>query len=516
MIYIKVCYFILLTLLFLKGLTFLLSIFQEEHYHVLPFLSTLHTFYFKKYYNYLLYIALLIPFTKNTYLYALGAFLCFVGLIFKDKLLIKIKLTKRIIRLLVSLTLFLTLSFLTFKNIHYVSLLYFFTPFIIIFLNFVNFPLEALIRLYYIKKARKKLAKLNTTIKIAITGSFGKTSSKNIITSILENKYLTVKTPESYNTMMGITKVINKDLTKSCEVFICEMGATKPHEISKMATLIKPDICLITDVGLQHISTFKTLENVLNAKFELLTTNKEDTLKVLNGDNPLIKKRSQNLKNTIYYGLEETNTISAKNITITPTSTSFDIYQEGNKEVSITTKLLGRSNVKNILASYALVKALKEKGIKITNEEFKLYVSNLERSKHRLSYHKVNNIHLYDDSFSQNLEGFKNATEVIKKVPFKRIIITPGIVDTGKMTKVINEKVANLIKETFDEAYIIDNNSGRYIYNELSKTNSIHLSKSFKKAYQDVLKKKEELALLIANDLPDNYLVRRKKNEQRR
>ena len=128
----------------------------------------------------------------------------------------------------------------------------------------------------------------------------------------------------------------------------------------------------------------------------------------------------------------------------------------------------------------------------------------------------VNNIHIYDDAYNSNLVGFTNSVEVLSKTPLKKVIITPGIVDEGKMTKELNEKVALKIKDVFDEIYIIDNYSGRYVYNKLSYLNNIHLKSSFREAYLEVLSKyqNEEIALLIENDLPDNYLVRRKKHEK--
>lgn len=513
MIYIKTCYFICLTLVMLKGLYFLLTILQQEHYYLKPFSKCFFCYYLKKNYNYLFYILLLISLFDNVYMYIVGMVLGIIALLFKDKLLIKLKITKRIIRLFVTYSILLLLTFLLTFNLSYLSLIYLLNPFIVMLVTLINYPVEYLVKRYYTLVAKRKLRKLDSLVKVAITGSFGKTSTKDIIYSLLEKKYITLKTPASYNTIMGLTKVINSKLNTLTEVFVCEMGATHNKEIEEMTKLIMPKFRLITDVGYQHISTFKTLENVLNAKFELLKTEYEGSTIILNGDNQMIKDASLNFKDVIYYGINTNNTFNARSINTNINNTSFDIYHFDKYVLSIKTKLLGLHNVKNILASYALVKALKKVNIKISDKEFKEVIESIEPTIHRLNYKLVNNIHIYDDSYNANIVGFKNSVDVLKKINFKKIIITPGIVDTGEMTKKINEEVAEYIENVFEKIYIIDNESGKYIYDKLKHLDYVHLFSSFKEAYQDVVNNhKEEIALLIANDLPDNYLVRRKKN----
>lgn len=514
MLYIKICYFICVSLVMFKGLYFLLTILQEDHYDILPYTKSFFCFYFLKNYNYILYLLIIIALFENVYLYILGLILCCIVATIKDKLLLRLKFTKRIIRLIATLLLIYLVVFILTKSFLVVMVGYLLTPFVVILSCIINLPLELLIKKHYINQAKKKLNKLKSIVKIGITGSYGKTSTKNIITGIVENNYLTVKTPASYNTIMGITKVINNNLNSKTEVFVCEMGASKVNEIKKMTKLIKPDIRVITDVGFQHISTFKSLENVIIAKFELLNTNNEDSIIVLNGDNENIRSNSENFKNVTYYGLNKTNTFNARNITSNTSKTTFDIYNYDKYIMNIETKLLGLHNVKNILSAYAITKCLKRKNIDISDDTFKETIRKIEQTPHRLSYKQVGNIHIYDDSYNANIVGFKNGVDVLKESIYKKIIITPGIVEAGNKEQELNEEVASTIENVFDDIYIIDNISGRYIYNKLTKTPQVKLVKSFQDAYQDVLKNNqhEEVALLIANDLPDNYLVRRKKN----
>ena len=129
-------------------------------------------------------------------------------------------------------------------------------------------PIENVIICSYIKKAKIKLQSLPCK-KIAITGSFGKTSTKNILFQILSQKYKVCATPKSYNTPMGICKTILENLTEKDDFFIVEMGARHEGDIAFLCKLVGADYGILTPVGNCHIETFKTLENVEKTKFEI-------------------------------------------------------------------------------------------------------------------------------------------------------------------------------------------------------------------------------------------------------
>ena len=514
MIYVRICFLISSFLIVLKGLNYLLLIFQEVHYDPKKYIKLLFNFYIKKPYNYLLYINILISFVDNIYLYGFGVLLSLVSLFINDKTVLKLKYTKRIKRFLITYLIINMFIFILSINLPYIFSIYLINPVLVVIINYLNFPLEYLIKKHYINLAKNKLKNNKDIVKIAITGSYGKTSTKNIITDILESKYLTLKTPKSFNTLMGITKTINASLNNSYQIFVVEMGAYRKKEIKEMSEFIKPNIGIITDIGYQHLETFKNIDNIISAKFELIDSLNFNDVAILNGDNELIRtKKIENVQNIIYYGLNKNNHIFATNIRVIQSITKFDIYKDNHFITTIETKLLGKHNILNIIASYALITVLKDKyKLEISIEDFKERIIQLEPTKHRLSYEKQCNIHIYDDAYNSNLVGFKNSIEVLSKTPYKKIIITPGIVDTGKMTKEINEEIANSMKYIFDEICIIESYSSKYIYDLLKETENISVFKSFKDAYAYILNKyqKEEISLLIEDDLPDNYLDRRK------
>ena len=513
MIYVRICFLIALSFASFKGLNYLLTIFQQEHYNTKKYIKSFYDFYFLKKYNYLFYIMVFISFLNNAYLYIGGMILSIIIILLKNNLVINLKFTKRVIRLLITYIFLLIFTLIVSKyKLQTLSIIYLLNPFILIIINFINLPFELLVKHYYQKKASKKLLKNKNLIKIAITGSFGKTSTKNILKNILENKYITTSTPKSYNTLMGLSKTINDNLNNQTEIFIAEMGAYRLKEIDKMTKFIKPDIGVICDIGYQHMETFKTLENVKTAKFELINRMAEKTYAIINKDALLIDEESLKKKKTYFFSEQNKSGVYASDIKIHNGKTTFKINYKENI-VEITTQLLGKHNIKNILASYCVILALREKNINITDSEFSKIISNIRPLNHRLSYEKVDNLHIYDDAYNSNKNGFINSIEVIKNIPLKKVIITPGIVDLGKMTEEINKEVARHIKNVFDDIYIIDSYSGIYIYKELEYLNNVTLVKSFKDAYLQVLSKykTEEIALLIENDLPDNYLARRRK-----
>lgn len=489
-----------------------LTILQQSHYK-----NNLMKYYLKKYYKkYLLWLITFIIFNLFYILKIIKKllleiyYICIIMFYFINvkKKIIKLKITKRIIRIII-LIIMIDLIFILNKNYLFLyNILLLIYPFINILILEINKPIEKLINKYYINNAKKIINENKDIINIAITGSYGKTSTKNIIYQLLKNNYLTVETPKSYNTLLGVVKTINEKIDSTTQTFIYECAATSPGDIKEIVDVVKPNIAIITDIGYQHLESFKTIENIIKTKFEITENlNYEDTI-ILNDDNIYIKnKKITNIKNVIRISLLDINKdYYAKINNILPLQIT--IYKHQKEEITLNTNLLGRHNALNILISYVVLDVLKEKGIRINKQQIKEIISNLQFSPHRLEYKKTNNIHIYDDAYNSNIVGFKNACEIIKLLPYKKIIITPGIVELGKKEKEINEEIAQLIKNTFDEIYIIKNKASETLIKYL-KDETINITNSFINAYNECVNKyTEEIAILIENDLPDNYLER--------
>ncbi len=134
--------------------------------------------------------------------------------------------------------------------------------FVVYIANIVNMPIEASIRLKFKRMAIKKLNNMNHMKVIGITGSYGKTSSKNILSDILNVKYNALPTPKNFNTPLGIIRTINNDLDKFNDLFIAEMGAFKRGEIQELCDLVHPTYGILTKIGTAHMDSFGSQENI--------------------------------------------------------------------------------------------------------------------------------------------------------------------------------------------------------------------------------------------------------------
>ena len=174
------------------------------------------------------------------------------------------------------------------------------------------------------------------------------------------------------------------------------------------------------------------------------------------------------------------------------------------------TSLLGKHQISNMLASYVTTMALKEYNIIIDDLEFKKAIEAILPSEHRLSYQQINKLHIYDDSYSSNIIGFKNALDVLKRQKGYLCLITPGIVDAGEGEKELNETIAKELNN-INEICLIKNHASTYIATYLNNNNINYLLfDNFKEAYKYIFKisLEKEVHLLIENDLPDSFLER--------
>lgn len=512
----------LFNIFFIKKLYYLFNLFQQNHYDIKKYMLSLKQYYTKKKDNYLYYVAttfLLIELLVNKivvyYIFStIVLVLLLISIIWKETFVIKLKITKRIIRLITTTFFFLLVEsslFIYFHSSYMMSWNGLILPFILIIGSIINQPIENLIKRKYKNRALHKLESMHSLVKIAITGSFGKTSTKNILYQILASQYVVTKTPKSYNTMMGLSLTINQELKETTEVFITEMGAFKNNEIEEMSLAIKPNLAIITEVGPQHLSTFKTIENVLKAKLEIIKGLTGEL--IINADNDLLREEVKKRKiQAITYGFVY-GKIKAKNIFYKNNLTTFDIYNEDKYVMTIETKLLAKHNIYNILAAYTIILTLRNYQIHISDELFQKAANQLEASPHRLSYQCHVPFHIYDDSYSSNLVGFKNALEVLKMQNGIRCVITPGIVDGGLDEENINLEVAQELVTKIDEIYLIKNKASLSIIRFLEEKNICHqVFSNFMDAYTDLTKKyqgtNQDVHILIENDLPDSFLER--------
>ncbi|MBQ8342960.1 MAG: UDP-N-acetylmuramoyl-tripeptide--D-alanyl-D-alanine ligase [Clostridia bacterium] len=263
---------------------------------------------------------------------------------------------------------------------------------------------------------------LNETeiIRVGVVGSYGKTSVKNILKTLLEEKYSVVETPASYNTPVGIAKTVVSPAFKGKQVFIAEIGARKTGDVAELCVLVKPDYAVFTGVCEQHIQTFGSLENVLKEKSEILRCGAK---KVVCG-------------NGLRGMVEDNETVAfacaTKDIQTALTGTRF-VLTLGGEEIAVNTKLLGSGAVENISLAATLAY---EMGLTVA--EIARGIEKLQPVPHRLQLLENGGVYILDDGYNCNIVGAKAALSVLSTHAGRKCVVTPGIVECGVLEEQVN------------------------------------------------------------------------------
>ena len=301
---------------------------------------------------------------------------------------------------------------------------------------------------------------------------------------------------------------INNHLDKFANVLIAEMGAFKVGEIKELCDFVHPKYGILTKIGTAHLESFGSQENIQNGKFELIESLPKDGTGVLNGDDELqVNYKLKNKCNIIWIGIDNKDVdVRAENIKMTHTGTTFDIVFKGDKnKYPFETKLLGKANIYNILAAVALGKHLG-----IENEQLKLGVKRVKPIEHRLELKKYGDINIIDDAYNSNPVGSSMALDVLKLMPGKKIIVTPGMIELGDREYELNMKFGKHIAEVCDEVILVGKEQTKPIYDGLIdagfKEKNIHIINDVKIAFDLMRKLKDgETYVLLENDLPDIF-----------
>jgi len=425
-----------------------------------------------------------------------------------------LKVTARVKRQIV-LMILLTLVLVWFVVTHYslsplplIALMYesSIVHIILILMAVITEPIERLIKSFYMGLAKRELRKHHNLIKIGITGSYGKTSSKNILDEILSEEYYVLATPASFNTPMGITITIRQQLKNLHEVFIVEMGADKVGDINGLTKFVKPQYGIVTSIGPQHLATFKTINNIIKEKMKMIENLPQDGVGVLNFDNEYIRHyKIQNPCRIITVGIDSEDVdFRAINITYTPEGSEFMIRNEGELH-PFKTRLLGKHNVSNILVAIAVGRALR-----LSWEKLQKAVANVNYIEHRLQLKKINGLTFIDNAFNSNPEGSRMSLEVLKMMPGKRFIITPGMIDLGVKQKMYNSEFGRNMKGCADVVILVGKTQTKPIYDGLKESgfdmDKVFVFTTVKEAFAYVHKHASSKdTILLENDLPDAF-----------
>jgi len=378
--------------------------------------------------------------------------------------------------------------------------------FIIYIMAYIATPIEEKIFEYYMGLAKEIINGRDDLIKIGITGSFGKTSTKNILQQVISEKYYSLMTPASYNTPMGITLTIRNDLKRIHEIFICEMGADHQRDIQELMDFINPKYGIVTSIGPQHLNTFKTLKNIINEKMLMIEKLPVDGIGIINYDNEYI--RNYKIKNTckiIKIGIESKDVdFYATNIKYSKKGSSFDIINE-EKAYHFETSLLGKYNITNIVVAVAMANILG-----ISWDQMIKAVKDVKFIEHRLELKKINGFTFIDNAFNSNPSGANMSLEVLSRMDGQRIIVTPGMIDLGVKQDNMNYDFGCNMIDKVDKVILVGFKQTQHIYQGLkdSKFNmhNVYICDTVKQAFDKVYKIADyNDTILLENDLPDAF-----------
>lgn len=378
-------------------------------------------------------------------------------------------------------------------------------PFVILLANILNKPVEKGINARYTRQAKKMLAACPALDTIGITGSYGKTSVKFYLFTILRAWKDTLVTPESYNTPMGIVKTIRGDLNAMHRIFLCEMGAKWVGDIKELCEIVHPNHGIITALGEQHLESFKSVENIRKTKYELADALPEKGRLYVNFDNEAIRNNPPAHK-YITYGTTPDCDWYASDITVSPSGSLFTVHSPDGETCRFSTKMLSRHNVLNITGAIAAAH-----GFGMPLEEMKMPVRRIEPVKHRMQIVEKNGVTIIDDAFNSNPAGCKASLDTLALMDGMKIIVTPGMVELGEKEEELNRIFGQQAAEVCDFVVLVGEKQTRPILQGLKDKNypdsKIYVTDVFLDGMQKVygISSDKKKIVLLENDLPDNY-----------
>ena len=399
------------------------------------------------------------------------------------------------------------------------ALAFFSAPFFLILGNQLAYPIEAFLRYRFVQRARGVLNVIKPKI-VGITGSYGKTTTKNYLRDILSGRYKTYATPKSYNTMMGVCIAINNDLADdySVEYFICEMGAYVRGEIQRICDLTPPDIGIVIEVGPQHLERFGSLENIAIAKYELIKNVHPQGLGVFNWDNPYIRAMYERGYPAHRIAVstqadpasvqDASPRLVASHITETLDGLSFAVTDtQTGENILMQTALVGEHNVMNILLATAV--ALHE-GMTLTHVAQRARL--LQPAESRLVRQtNEKGVVVINDAYSANPVGALSSLKVLGMYQGgRRLLVTPGMIELGDQHERENHRLGVLATQYATDIILVGEKQTAPIQAGVRSTafppERLHVVEHVADAiawYQANLVQGD--VVLLLNDLPDTY-----------
>lgn len=379
----------------------------------------------------------------------------------------------------------------------YALSLYFSYIFLII-IDVLLLPIDVFTKELLIFLAKNKLKKLNKIKIIGVAGSYGKTGMKDLLATVLAEKYQVVKTSESINTLVGIARTILRDVNEKTEILVVEMGEYYPGDIKNICSIALPQIGIITGINEAHLERLKSIDNSIKTIFEIAQNMKSNGILLLNGKDKLIKNHYKK-----FVARQEIYLYQAKGKIEFNEDAPGYIYQK------IFFPLLGQYNLDKIDGVIYLAKKLG-----LNHQEIETGLKKIKTPAHRLQpiLNREKNILVIDDSYNGNPDGVEEAIKTLSLFKKgRKIFVTPGLVEMGSKSKEVHQRIGKRLNDVVDLVILVKNSVTPYIEEGLisegfNKGNIIWFNSMMETQnnLSNILKSDD--VVLFQNDWPDNYV----------
>ena len=291
---------------------------------------------------------------------------------------------------------------------------------------------------------------------VGVTGSVGKTSTRDMVYSVVKQKYKTLKTEENYNNEIGLPLTILRYHDE--EVLVLEMGMNHLQEMSRLSMIARPDIACITNVGTAHIGELGSRENILKAKLEIINGMKEGSTLIINQDNDMLQTVELPHLNVVRVGKGKEASIQASHIVLEETKSSFEVEYQGKKEI-IEVPVQGEHNISNALIAIAVGIELN-----ISLEDIKKGIQEFKLTKNRMDILEKNHKTVIDGTYNASVDSMKSSIDVLANYKKRKVAILADMLELGDYSQQLHEEVGSYVASKGIDILVCVGKEAKYIY----------------------------------------------------
>ena len=291
---------------------------------------------------------------------------------------------------------------------------------------------------------------------VGVTGSVGKTSTRDMVYSVVKQKYKTLKTEGNYNNEIGLPLTILRYHDE--EVLVLEMGMNHLQEMSRLSMIARPDIACITNVGTAHIGELGSRENILKAKLEIINGMKEGSTLIINQDNDMLQTVELPHLNVVRVGKGKEASIQASHIVLEETKSSFEVEYQGKKEI-IEVPVQGEHNISNALIAIAVGIELN-----ISLEDIKKGIQEFKLTKNRMDILEKNHKTVIDGTYNASVDSMKSSIDVLANYKKRKVAILADMLELGSYSQQLHEEVGSYVASKGIDILVCVGKEAKYIY----------------------------------------------------